>query len=47
MEPLRRELEELEAQIRDQVELLTEVKSRIVQNDDRIQKMLSGVLFKS
>ncbi|XP_062519878.1 TRAF3-interacting protein 1-like isoform X2 [Corticium candelabrum] len=47
VEPLKRELEELETQIHDQVELTRQVKARIIQNDERIQKMLTGVLFKS
>ena len=43
IEPMKAHLMEIEAHIEDQLDLIAAVKSNILKNDDRIEKMLGSV----
>ena len=47
VEPLKVELAELEQLIRDQQDKICAVKSNILKNEEKIQKMVTGINFSS
>lgn len=47
MEPLKVELVELEQLIKDQQDKICAIKSNILKNEEKIQKMVTGINFSS
>lgn len=47
VEPLKTELSELEQLIKDQQDKICAVKSNILKNEEKIQKMVSNISFSS
>ena len=47
MEPLKAELAELEQLIKEQQDKICAVKSNILKNEDKIQKMVTSINFSS
>ncbi|KAL0184844.1 hypothetical protein M9458_020540, partial [Cirrhinus mrigala] len=47
VEPLKAELTELEQLIKDQQDKICAVKSNILKNEEKIQKMVSSISFSS